>query len=150
MRQVSDYELLTAMAGAMYDPVRAVHNVMKQRETIQQEALQRRFEVNRMKAEARHAQQMAEYHRRVHEQATSAVRAVRSDMRPVLIEALTHGWTASITGSGHVKLTHPVHGIVFTSCTTGDVRTVRNLRRQLRRAESGFVPPHHHKKVISS
>lgn len=52
----------------------------------------------------------------------SAVRAVTSEMKPVLIEALTHGWVASITGSGHVKLQHPRHGIVFTSCSTSDWR----------------------------
>lgn len=75
------------------------------------------------------------------------LRAVGSEVRPVLIEALSHGWHASITGSGHVKLQHPEHGIVFTSCTTGDWRTSRNLRQAIRRTEHGHRPCHHqHKK----
>lgn len=75
----------------------------------------------------------------------SAIRAVTSEMKPVLIEALTHGWVASITGSGHVKLQHPQHGIVFTSCSTSDWRAVHNLKQQLRRAERGLRPAVHRK-----
>lgn len=76
----------------------------------------------------------------------SAIRAVTSEMKPVLIEALTHGWVATITGSGHVKLQHPQHGIVFISCRTSDWRAVRNLKKQIQRAERGLMPACHHKK----
>lgn len=71
----------------------------------------------------------------------SAVRAVTADMKPVLLEAIEHGWQATITGGGHVRLQHPQHGVVFCGCSASDWRAVHNLKRDIRQAEAGMRPP---------
>lgn len=64
------------------------------------------------------------------------LRGISKEFKPILTEAIGHGWVATLTGGNHVKLTHPQHGVVFTSCTTSDWRAVHNLRHQIRRAEN--------------
>lgn len=51
----------------------------------------------------------------------------------VRIGALYGFELAGGTGSGHLKLVHPVAGMVVTSATPSDVRTLRNLARDLKR-----------------
>lgn len=63
--------------------------------------------------------------------------------RPDLEFARASGWTISRTRKGHVRLVHPVAGIVIASATPGDRRASANsiamLKRALRRA--GRDPP---------
>lgn len=54
--------------------------------------------------------------------------------RELVVRALEAGWTARVTGSSHVALTSPAGKVVVTAATTGDHRTARNFRAQLKRA----------------
>lgn len=46
------------------------------------------------------------------------------------------GWEVSTSRGGHLRLEKPGRRVVFTSCSSSDVRAVKNLRSQLRRAEA--------------
>ncbi|WP_186207424.1 type II toxin-antitoxin system HicA family toxin [Burkholderia gladioli] len=56
-------------------------------------------------------------------------------LRPLIEYALQEGWEVQRTASGHLKFLKPGLPPIFTSGTTGDHRTVRNARAQLRRTE---------------
>lgn len=52
---------------------------------------------------------------------------------PVIKEAEREGWTVTATAKNHRRFTSPEGGIVITSGTPSDVRTIRNLTSRLRR-----------------
>lgn len=63
-----------------------------------------------------------------------ALRAVKSkDLRALVAQAVEHGAVASVTGSGHVKLTRPGLQPVIASSSPSDRMTVVNTRARLRR-----------------
>jgi hypothetical protein len=53
----------------------------------------------------------------------------------LLIYAADHGWQISLTRGGHLRLTKPGRGPVFTSSTPSDHRAYLNALAMLRRAD---------------
>ena len=53
----------------------------------------------------------------------------------LLIYAADHGWQISLTRGGHLRLTKPGRGPVFTSSTPSDRRAYLNALATLRRAD---------------
>jgi predicted RNA binding protein YcfA (HicA-like mRNA interferase family) len=63
------------------------------------------------------------------------VKITNKDLRRLIRDARRRGWHATLTNGGHIRLTHPNGGLVHTSYTPSDHRSIRNLDAQLRRAE---------------
>lgn len=61
--------------------------------------------------------------------------------REVSAVAIEHGATVERTRSGHLRIVHPDGWFVITSGTPGDWRTLKNMRRDIRRAMR--TAPHH-------
>jgi len=54
--------------------------------------------------------------------------------RDLMLKVLAQGWTATVTGSGHIKLTPPDGTApIIAAMTAGDRRGTLNLRSRLRR-----------------
>lgn len=66
---------------------------------------------------------------------TRLLRGVSRDTRAEILQAIQRGWTVKLTAKGHVQLRHPSGAIVHAAGSTSDVRSVRALRADLRRAE---------------
>jgi len=69
---------------------------------------------------------------------------LRGRQRDVVNELLARGWQVErFTGSGHVKVVHPPTGRhVIVAMTTGDRRSWRNLRAEVRRIEARILDGH--------
>jgi ribosomal protein L35 len=68
----------------------------------------------------------------------SVLRHVRpKETRDSIRDLLKAGWTMKVTGSKHLKLTHPNGTHVITSSTSSDWRSHQNFLRQVRQAERG-------------
>jgi hypothetical protein len=63
------------------------------------------------------------------------LRGVSRDIRDEILAAFNRGWTARLTRKGHVQLRHPNGAIVHAASSTGDRRSVKALRADLRRGE---------------
>lgn len=59
---------------------------------------------------------------------------MKADLRDALRAARADGWSVEPTGGGHLRLTHPIGGLVFAPATPSCPRAVPNMRAQLRRA----------------
>lgn len=65
----------------------------------------------------------------------TAFPGVSRDTRKVIAAAVKRGWEATLTGRGHIRLTHPAGGIVICSGTTANRDAHRHLEADLRRVE---------------
>lgn len=59
---------------------------------------------------------------------------LHSDMRQLRKQAAALGWSAGRSNGGHLRWTHESGGIVFSSSTPGDVRSIRNTLAQIKRS----------------
>jgi hypothetical protein len=59
----------------------------------------------------------------------------REARREIARLAATYGYEVSESNGGHLRLTKPGYPIVFTSKSTSDWRSTKNLEAKLRRAE---------------
>ncbi len=54
--------------------------------------------------------------------------------------AARYGYEVGQSNGGHLRLTKPGHRVVFTSQSTSDWRTLKNLESQLRRNQPKGTP----------
>lgn len=59
---------------------------------------------------------------------------MKPDLRDALRTPRAEGWSIEPTNGGHLRLSHPVGGLVFAAATPSCPRAVPNMRAQLRRA----------------
>ena len=57
------------------------------------------------------------------------------EVRQFIRRAKKDGWEIIKTLNGHFRMTKPGSDIVFVSSTPGDRRSLRNVERDMRRAE---------------
>ena len=60
---------------------------------------------------------------------------MKADLRDLLDDTRSRGWSATMTNRGHWRLRHPAGAIVFTGSTPSCPRAVKNAAAALRRAE---------------
>jgi len=60
--------------------------------------------------------------------------------RTVVRDALKRGWTMEVTGGGHVKLTHPNGGVVYTAMSCSNRFSWKRLRHNIGQVERGQRP----------
>lgn len=66
---------------------------------------------------------------------------MKKRMRELVKDLRQHGFVVTLTGGGHLKVTHPDKpGIVFMPSTPSDHRAVENTLAQLRRT-FGYIAP---------
>lgn len=64
-----------------------------------------------------------------------------ASLRALLISAERRGWAVEHRHSGHLRLTHPAGGLVFTSSTPSDWRATYKIAAELKRQERRFEVP---------
>lgn len=62
---------------------------------------------------------------------------LRKQIDQVTKDAEKRGWKRSTSNGGHIRMTHPTHGVVFSARTPGCYTAITNFKAQLRRAERG-------------
>jgi hypothetical protein len=66
-----------------------------------------------------------------------------SSLRKRMREFRKEGWSAEVTGGGHLKLSHPnTRERIYTASTPSDHRAQRKLQAQLRKALEGKEERH--------
>jgi len=72
--------------------------------------------------------------------ASSFPRGMRKEQRDIVRRLIREGWTAEVTGGGHVKLVHPNGGVVYTSMSSSNRWSWRRLQRNVEQVERGERP----------
>lgn len=67
------------------------------------------------------------------------VRVAPRDFRPIIREAVRHGWHVSTSGGGHLRLRGPSGALVFAARTPSDWRARRGLIKDLKRAGADWL-----------
>lgn len=67
------------------------------------------------------------------------VRLAPREFRPIIREALKHGWRVTVSGGGHLRLQGPLRGLVYASMTPSCWRARHELIRDLRREGADWL-----------
>jgi predicted RNA binding protein YcfA (HicA-like mRNA interferase family) len=67
----------------------------------------------------------------------SLISGIKGEHRKLIRQLVRRGWTVSMTGGNHVRVTHPSGRSVFTAATSSDVRAWRHFARNVRQIEAG-------------
>lgn len=60
------------------------------------------------------------------------------ELKQLVLEFQSRGWTVGITGGNHLRWTHTASGeVVFSAATPSDRRAILNIRKTLGRKEKG-------------
>jgi hypothetical protein len=65
------------------------------------------------------------------------LQGIKGEHRKHIRELVRRGWTITLTGRGHIRVTHPNGRHIITAATTSDHRAWRNFMRNVRQIEEG-------------
>ncbi len=63
----------------------------------------------------------------------STLKAATPEIKKLLRRAKAAGWSATISGGGHIRLQHPEGGLIFGPMTPSDHRSYKNFRSELKK-----------------
>ncbi|HFK2002990.1 TPA: hypothetical protein ACPWFJ_004720 [Pseudomonas aeruginosa] len=66
----------------------------------------------------------------------SFLRGGAAELKQLIRDAVSQGWSASRTSGGHIKLSKDRRRPIFVSSTGSDQRGLKNARADLRRADA--------------